>query len=112
MNTEPDISCPCRKVTAIIRKELLEQVLERLQQEGVGGLSISEVHGFGEYMDFYRHDWSVTHARVEVFCRREEAERVADAIHDAAVTGIPGDGIIAILPVESLRHNREDGPGA
>ena len=101
-----------RKVTAIIRKDLLKPVQEALQDSGVSGMSCSEVTGFGECGDFYRHDWAVTHSKIEVFCREAEAERVADIIHDAAVTGIPGDGIIAVLPVLSLRHIRRNGPGA
>jgi len=99
------------KVTAIVRKELLEQILDELQQAGVCGLSLTEVNGFGECEDFYRHDWLVTHARIEIFCRADEAEGVADAIQQAATTGIPGDGIIAILPVESLRHIRGERTG-
>ncbi len=109
MNTESHTTF--RKVTAIIRKELLQAVLEQLQQAGVGGVSIYDVVGFGEYEDFYRHDWAVTHAKVEVFCSTQEAEQIVEVIHDAAATGMAGDGIIAILPVESLRHIRGDRAG-
>ena len=94
------------KVTAIIRPEYLEIVERALQKQGVPGVSVSKVKGYGEYADFYTADWMCTHARVEVFVGRHRAEQVAEAIMDAAHTGVVGDGIVAVLPVESVYHIR------
>jgi len=43
---------------------------------------------------------------VEVFIGQHRAEEVARAIMEAAHTGMEGDGIVAVLPVESVYHIR------
>ncbi len=95
-----------RKVTAIIRPERLEAVEECLKRLNVPGVSVTKVKGFGEYADFYRSDWMCNHVRVEVFVGVQQAENIAQAIIDAAHTGVQGDGIVAVLPVESVYHIR------
>ena len=95
-----------RKITAIIRHERLEAVEACLKKHVVPGLSVTEVKGFGEYMDFFKPDLICLHIRVEVFVDVGRAESIAEAVMDAAHTGVEGDGIIAILPVESVYHIR------
>ena len=93
-----------RKVIAIIRPDYLEKVEQALQALAVPGISVSKVKGYGEYMDFYEPDWMSSHVRIEIFTPREQARAIAEAIIDAAHTGLPGDGIVAIQPVETLFH--------
>ncbi|MBT8117857.1 MAG: P-II family nitrogen regulator [Gammaproteobacteria bacterium] len=95
-----------RKVTAIIRPDALEKVEKALQALSVPGMSVTRVKGYGEYANFYTTDWMVAHARVEVFIGHHRAEKVARAIMDAAHSGMEGDGIVAVLPVESVYHIR------
>lgn len=95
-----------QKVTAIVRPEKLESVEHRLRELGVPGISVTKVKGFGEYLNFYQSDWMCTHVRIEVFTNQDQAEKIAETIIDAAHTGGEGDGIVAILPVESLYHIR------
>lgn len=95
-----------RKVTAIIRPNCLEKVEAALQRLGVPGVSVTKVKGYGEYADFYTPDWMCTHVRVEVFIGQHRAEQVAEAIINAGHTGLVGDGIVAVLPVESVYHIR------
>jgi len=95
-----------RKVTAIIQNDRLQAVEERLKELGVPGISITKVKGFGEYADFYEADWMCTHMRLEIFIGVHRAEEIATAIMDTAHTGVEGDGIVAVLPVESVYHIR------
>ena len=95
-----------RKVTAIFRPDRLEAVEDRLRDLGVAGVSVTKVKGFGEYANFYEPDWLCTHVRIEVFTSTLKADKIAEGIMDAAHTGIEGDGIVAILPVESVYHIR------
>ncbi|MFQ5487353.1 MAG: P-II family nitrogen regulator [Gammaproteobacteria bacterium] len=99
-----------RKVTAIIRKDALKAVEQILQDMGVTGISVTQVKGYGEYADTYTKDWLVSHARIEIFTSEEQAELIAEAIMGAAHTGGPGDGIVAILPVEKLYRIRTRTP--
>ncbi len=103
-----------RKVTAIFRSERLEEVEKRLQEAGVKGLSVTKVKGYGEYANFFAHDWMVTHARIEIFTDATAAERLAKIIVEAAHGGGEGDGFVAILPVEKvyrIRTTEEVRPG-
>lgn len=95
-----------RKVTAIIRPDRLEAVEECLKKMNVPGVSVTKVKGFGEYANFYKSDWLCTHARVEVFIGKDKTDEIAVAIMEAAHTGLEGDGIVAVLPVESVYHVR------
>ncbi|MGD2056968.1 MAG: P-II family nitrogen regulator [Gammaproteobacteria bacterium] len=95
-----------RKVIAIIRPSALEKVEQALQALGVPGVSVTRVKGYGEYADFFTPDWMLTHVRVEVFIGEHRAVEVAETIMDAAHTGMVGDGIVAISPVESVYHIR------
>jgi nitrogen regulatory protein P-II 1 len=99
-----------RKVTAIISRDALERVEQALQARDVHGVSVTRSKGFGEYANFFQHEWMSSHLCVEVFAARERAEGVARAIMDAAYTGLPGDGIVAIVPVEELFVIRTRGP--
>jgi nitrogen regulatory protein P-II 1 len=93
-----------RKVIAIIRPDCLEKVEKALQALSVPGISVSKVRGYGEYADYYERDWMTSHVRLEIFTPQEHAGAIAGAITDAAHTGLPGDGIVAIQPVETLFH--------
>lgn len=95
-----------RRVTAIIRPGVLEKVEQALQALGVPGVSVSRVKGYGEYANFYTPDWMLTNVLVEVFIGEHRAEAVAGAIMEAAHTGMAGDGIVAVSPVESVYHIR------
>ncbi|MEA3247396.1 MAG: P-II family nitrogen regulator [Gemmatimonadota bacterium] len=95
-----------RKVTAIFRAGRLRAVEDAVLALKVPGISVTRVKGFGEYRNMYAADLLDEHIRVEIFLPRGQAYRVAEAIADAAHTGIEGDGIIVVLPVEALYHIR------
>ncbi len=95
-----------RKITAIIRRDVLEKVERKLQKIGVKGISVTKVKGYGEYVDFYSQDWMVNHARIEIFTHESQADVIAQAIMATAHVGLEGDGIVAVLPVEKLYRIR------
>jgi nitrogen regulatory protein P-II 1 len=95
-----------RKIVAIIRNESLEKVEGRLVDMRVKGISVTRVKGYGEYANFFNPDWMVTHSRLEIFAERARVEEIAAAIMEAAHTGMEGDGIVAIIPVEKLYRIR------
>jgi nitrogen regulatory protein P-II 1 len=95
-----------RKVIAISRPDCLEKVEKALQTLAVPGISVSKVKGYGEYADYYEQDWMSGHVRIEVFTSRTQAGAIAEAIMDAAHTGLTGDGVVAIQPVEMMYRIR------
>jgi nitrogen regulatory protein P-II 1 len=99
------------KVTAIIRGEKVSAVEKHLIEAGACGMTVSQVKGCGEWMDFYQKDWMVTHACIEIFTAAEKAEFIAQTIMEEAYTGDAGDGIVAILPVQKIYRIRTRSPG-
>jgi nitrogen regulatory protein P-II 1 len=91
-----------RKVNAIIRSRLLEEVEEQLKKIGIRGLTVTRVKGYGENKSIWSQDWLGSHARIEIFTGKAKAEEIANVIMEVAHTGGPGDGIVCILPVEKI----------
>jgi nitrogen regulatory protein P-II 2 len=100
-------------VTAIIKPSRLDPVLEALKEIGVGGLTVSEVRGFGRQKgktEVYRGaEYEVKllpKVKVEVAAANDVAERVVDAIAAAAKTGKIGDGKIWVADLETVMRIR------
>ena len=89
-------------ILAIIRSDRLEPVEEKLKSIGVERINVSKVKGYGEYRDFFARDWMVEEVQLEIFTRRHKVDTIAGAIMDAAHTGVPGDGVVAVLPIDQL----------
>jgi len=89
-------------IVAIIRRDKLEDVEKRLRDINVERINVSKVKGYGEYHDFFARNWMVEEVRVEIFTRKEEVDTITAAIMDAAHTGVPGDGVVAVVPVEKF----------
>ena len=94
------------KVEAIIRPERLEAVRHGLAALGVGGMTVSEVRGYGEQRGFtetYRGSAVevslLPKVKVEVICPESKAEAVVDAILQHARTGGVGDGKVFVYPL-------------
>lgn len=99
-----------KRILAVIRPEKQAAVEEALKNIGAPGVTISKVVGFGEGANLFRSDWHMAHVRLVVYGNDEEVDQICRAIHDASHTGAPGDGFIAVIPVERydrLRDNLE-----
>lgn len=97
-------------VTGIVRNSDLERIEESLQRAAVRGITVTRTKGFGDYSNFFTADWMTSHARIEIFTSRPD--EIADIIVEAAHTGRPGDGLVAMIPVEKvvrIRDRRELG---
>ena len=96
-------------VTAIIKPFKQDDVKEALKAVGVGGLTFTEVQGFGRqagHTEVYRGaeytiDF-VPKVRIEVLAEDDEAERLAEVVAEAARTGKIGDGKIWVGPVDRI----------
>ena len=107
-----------RKIEAIIKPFKLEDVKEAILKLGVGGMSVTEIKGFGRqkgHKEIYRGAEYVVDfvpkVKIEVMVPAELAGRVIEAIKENAYTGQIGDGKIFILPVEKairIRTGEED----
>jgi nitrogen regulatory protein P-II 1 len=96
-------------ITAVIRPERLNEVLEALFRAEVTGLSISRVQGHGgetEAVQTYRGTTVkmelVEKVRLDIGVSDPFVEVTIDAILRGARTGEVGDGKIFVLPVERV----------
>jgi nitrogen regulatory protein P-II 1 len=96
-----------KKIEAIIRPFKLEDVKEALIEEGIRGLTISEVRGYGRQKGHtetyrgseYRIEF-VPKIKIEVVVEDSKVEKIVDAILKTAKSGQVGDGKIFIYNVE------------
>ena len=110
-----------RKVEAIIKPFKLDEVKEALQAIGVQGMTVSEVKGFGRqkgHTELYRGAEYVVDflpkIKLEIACSDDMADKVVQAIVQAANTGRIGDGKIFVYPLQDVIRIRtgESGPEA
>jgi nitrogen regulatory protein P-II 1 len=110
-----------KKIEAIIKPFKLDEVKEALTKEGIQGMTVSEVKGFGRqkgHTELYRGAEYVVDflpkVKIELLIDDGRAQRIADLIVSTARTGKIGDGKIFILPVDDVVRIRtgERGNGA
>jgi nitrogen regulatory protein P-II 1 len=96
-----------KKIEAIIKPFKLDEVKEALAREGIQGLTVSEVKGFGRqkgHTELYRGAEYVVDflpkIKLEILVTDEKAAHLVQVIEQSARTGRIGDGKIFVLPVE------------
>jgi len=97
-----------KKIEAVIKPFKLDEVKEALHDVGVSGITVTEAKGFGRqkgHTELYRGAEYVVDflpkVRLEVVVDDDQAERVIEAITNAARTGRIGDGKIFVSAIES-----------
>jgi nitrogen regulatory protein PII len=110
-----------KKVEAIIRPFKLDEVKEALFEEGIKGLTISEVRGYGRqkgHKETYRGSEYeiefIPKIKIEVVLDDKETDAAIDIILRTAKTGQVGDGKIFVYDIEDVIRIRteESGPEA
>ena len=90
-----------KEIKAYTRIHSLDSVINKLAQtEGLNGISVSTITGFGRSRGVLRFVNFETHIKIEVVCPDELTESVATTIEDTARTGRRGDGKIYISNIE------------
>jgi nitrogen regulatory protein P-II 1 len=108
-----------KKIEAIIKPFKLDEVKEALAREGVQGMTVSEVKGFGRqkgHTELYRGAEYVVDflpkVKIELLVSDERAGACAAVIEKTAKTGRIGDGKIFVLGVEDVIRIRTGEHGA
>ena len=100
-------------VVAVIKPFKLEEVRTALSGQGIQGLMVSEVKGFGRqsgHTEIYRGaEYTVNFVpklKLEIVVNDEQADSVVETIAKTAQTGKIGDGKIFVLNVEQALRVR------
>jgi nitrogen regulatory protein P-II 1 len=96
-----------KKIEAIIKPFKLDEVKEALAKQGINGMTVSEVKGFGRqkgHTELYRGAEYVVDflpkVKIEILVSDAQAALAAETIVATAKTGKIGDGKLFVLPVE------------
>ena len=106
-------------ITAVIKPFKLDDVREALSDIGVQGITVTEVKGFGRqkgHTELYRGAEYVVDflpkVKIEVAISEDMADKVIEAITNAANTGKIGDGKIFVSPLEQVIRIRTGETGS
>ena len=100
-------------VTAIIKPHKLEEVKEALLANGVEGLTVTEVRGFGRQRgkteNFRGSEYNIDFipkVRLDILVPAELADKIVTVVVDAARTDKIGDGKVWSVPVRTVTRVR------
>lgn len=106
-------------ITAIVKPFKVDDIKAALRAEGVSGMTVAEVRGFGRqggHTEVYRGaEYSVDFlpkASVSVAVDDDLVDAVVDAIVSAAHTGEIGDGKVWVTAIDRLVRIRTGEEGA
>ncbi len=99
-----------KKLECIIRPEKLDEVRAALRKTGIGGMTITNVEGFGKHRAIGRG--SVHKVKIVVYVDDFQADSIIQIVLKTARTGNTGDGKIAIVPLEEIHRIRTGEKGA
>ncbi len=98
-----------KKIEAIIRPFKLEAVKDALLEEGVKGITISEVRGYGRqkgHTETYRGSEYqiefIPKTKIEIIVVDEQVDKIVDTIVKVASSEQIGDGKIFISNIEDV----------
>jgi nitrogen regulatory protein P-II 1 len=107
-----------KKIEAIIRPFKLDDVKEALLEEGIHGLTITEIRGYGRqkgHKETYRGSEYqiefVPKIKIEVVVEDDVYDKALDAILRTAKTGQVGDGKIFVSEIIDVIRIRTDESG-
>ncbi len=108
-----------KKIEAVIKPFKLDEVKEALQEQGIQGLSVTEVKGFGRqkgHTELYRGAEYVVDflpkIKVELVVEDDQTDQCIQAIVKAAKTGKIGDGKIFVSDITQVIRIRTEEEGA
>ncbi len=108
-----------KKIEAIIRHFKLEDIKTSLIENGVEGMTITEVKGFGRqkgHTEMYRgNEYAIDFipkVKIEVVVQDEILRKVIDTIIEKAQTGQMGDGKIFVTELQETIRIRTGETGS
>jgi len=98
-----------KRIVAIIRPFKLDEVKDALAEVPIGGMTVTEVKGFGRTggkKEVYRGSAYVVDfvpkVQIEIVVPDAQVDAVVEAILGSAKTGRIGDGKIFVQPIEDV----------
>jgi nitrogen regulatory protein PII len=97
-------------ITAVIKPDIVDDVVMAVTEAGARGLTAAEVIGFGQQYGHGNPPGSTAvllpKVRIDIVAKDADAERITTAIAKRANTGVIGDGKIWVSTVDSVLRVR------
>ena len=107
-----------KEVKAYIRCRKAEEVINALEENGIKGITLIDVMGMGRMADPSTAKYSVKCvekfsqiSKLELVCDDKDVHSIVEMIRKHAYTGLKGDGIIFVTPIESAVKIRNGAVG-
>ena len=100
-----------KKLECIVRQEKVKELAEALLIAGVGGITSTEVKGFGTQTSRPPNYLFLPKTKVEIYARDDQVEELIEAIVKCCKDEVMGSGKIAILPLENCVRIRTNERG-
>ena len=98
---------PMKLIIAVIKPFKLDEVREALMEAGAGGMTVTEVKGYGRqkgHKEIYRGaEYQISFVpkiKIEVAVPEDLVARTVEIISESARTGEIGDGKIFVTPID------------
>ena len=96
-----------KEIKAYIRHDKVEQVIEKLEEAGVKGMTILDANALAEWADPDAFSFSIEYVekyskvvKLELVCQAKQADNIVSIIQKNATTHKRGDGWIFVAPIE------------
>lgn len=89
-----------KKIECIIRAEKLKDVTDTLREVGIGGMTVSEVRGFGTQTARPESFLFVHKTKIEIYVTDAQVKEIIPKVLLFCQSGKMGDGKIAVLPLD------------
>lgn len=89
-----------KKIECIIRSEKLKDVTDALKKVGIGGMTVSEVRGFGVQCRRPDNFLFVHKTKLEIYATDSQVKDIISVLLTYCSAGKAGDGKIAVLPLD------------
>jgi nitrogen regulatory protein P-II 1 len=97
-------------IMAIVAPEAVRPLEASLVRAGIAGITLTKVKGFGRYKNFFTEDWLSDHVKIEILTDDEKVPDILDILMEGAGSDLPGSGIVAVMPVDTILPLRARGP--
>jgi len=89
-----------KMITAVVRTTSLDNIVRCIEDVCIREMTISEIKGIGEETPLLKP--YTIHNRIDIIVPDEKVDKIADVILQHAHTGLAGDGLIVVHPVDYM----------
>ena len=91
-----------KKIECIVKHKRMNDLEEALKNAGIGGMTVSDVTGFGNQQQRPDAYLFLPKKKIEIYVTEEQLEPIINVIIGVCQSGQSGDGKIAVFDVAEL----------